>query len=111
MSITARFPSHWQTSVDVDRSGGTDPKGNPLPGSSHTVPDCLVTTQTTEEEPQSRSDLPETTAWLYAAPGADFVSQDRVTVPPGPLWPHGRFYVNGDPDFGPLGTRVPLRRI
>ena len=110
MSITARFPGHWLTEVEVDRSGGTDPKGNPLPGSSHTVPDCLVTNQSTEEE--ARTDLPDTSAYLFTSPGADFAPGDRVTVPEGArLWPWGRFFVNGDPDFGPLGTRVQLRRV
>lgn len=111
MSLASRFPGHWLVEVTVDRSGGTDPKGNLLPGSSHTVPECLVSTQTSAEDPQSRSDLPESTAWIHTAPGANFQSMDRVTVPEGSLWPHGRFVVNGDPDFWPLGTRVGLRRI
>lgn len=99
--------------VTVTRSGGTDPKGNALPSTTHVVADCLVTTQRSTEEPQSRSDLTETTAWLYASPGADFRSQDVVTVPDDGrrIRPTGRFVVNGDPDFGQLGCRVPLRRV
>jgi len=99
--------------VIVERGGGKDPKGDQLPGTTHTVPGCLVTTQRTTEEPASRSDLPETTAWLFASPGADFQPQDVVTVPDDGrrIRPTGRFVVNGDPDFGQLGCRVPLRRV
>lgn len=110
---TRHFPSSWRTPVTVERSGGRDPKGNPLPTTEHTVPDCLVSNQTSAEEALSRSDAPETSAWVYAPPGADFTSTDVVVVPesvPPRLWPSGRFQVSGEPDFGPLGTRVPLRR-
>lgn len=108
------FPSSWRCTVTVERPGGRDPKGNLLPGTSHEVRDCLVTTQTSEEEPQSRAEAPETSAYVYAPAGADFRSTDAVVVPesvPPRLWPSGRFQVSGDVDFGPLGARVPLRRV
>ena len=110
MSIVSQFPVEWLTSADVQRGGGTDPRGNPLPGSEHTVAPVLVTTQSTEEE--ARTDLPDTSAYVLAEPGADFAPADVVTIPEGArLWPHGRFIVNGDPGFTPLGVRVQLRRI
>lgn len=111
MSIVDQFPVEWRVDVTVDRSGGTDPKGNALPAVRHTVPGCLVTTQASDEE--ARTDLPDTSAYLFARPGADFTTGDRVTVPEGDgrLWPWGRFVVNGDVDYGPLGTRVQLRRV
>lgn len=107
VNLTGRFP--WCVAVSVERSGGRDPKGNPLPGSTHTVSDCLVTTQSTDEA--SRADLPDTSAWLYGPAGADFVPGDVVVVPATGLFPHGRFVVNGDVDVGPLGVRVQLRRV
>ena len=111
VNVVSKFPAAWLTDVEVKRSGGTDPRGNPLPGTTHTVGPCLVSTQSTEEE--SRTDLPDTSAYIFADPGADFAPNDEVTVPKGdpPLWPHGRFIVNGDPGFTPLGTRVQLRRV
>lgn len=112
MNIVEAFPPSWRATVTVHRPGGYDPKGNPLPTTEHTVPECLVTTQTSDEE--ARSDAPDTTAYIYTLAGADFSSVDQVTVPestPPRMWPSGRFQVNGEPDFGPLGTRVALRRL
>lgn len=111
MSIVQQFPTEWRVAVAVRREGKTDPKGNKAPPSFHDVEDCLVTTQATEEE--ARTDLSDTSAYLFADPGANFASDDVVTVPEGPgrLWPWGRFIVNGDVNYGPLGTRVQLRRV
>ena len=111
MSIVDQFPLEWRVDVRVDRAGETDPRGNVGPGSSHTVEGCLVTTQTTDEE--ARTDLPDTEAYVLAGPGADFAPGDRVTVPEGAgrLWPWGRFVVNGDVGYTPLGTRAQLRRV
>jgi hypothetical protein len=113
LSVAERMPPFWRTPVTVRRSGGRDPKGNPLPGSTHTVPDCLISTQSSADEPQSRSEAPETTAYLYAPAGADFRSTDDIEVPesvPPRLWPSGMFHVSGEPDYTPMGVRVPLRR-
>lgn len=112
MSVTSRFPAHWRCTVTVHRPGGRDPKGNPLPGTTHEVPDCLVEMQGSDEEP--RSDAPDTTAWLRGPAGADFASTDQVVVPesdPPRLWPSGRFQVTGRPSFGPLGVSVPLKEV
>lgn len=109
-SVVLGFPPQWRFTAEVTRPGGTDPRGNPLPGTVHEVPDCMASTQSSVEEPQSRSDAPETVAWLLAPVGADVTSVDRVDIPDSPLWPSGRFQVSGEPDKGPLGVRVPLRR-
>lgn len=110
INLTAQFPDTFQVTVTVERSGGTDSRGNPTPGTSHEVDDCLVTTQSSDEE--ARTALPDTSAYVYAPAGSDFAPKDIVVVPEGArLWPWGRFIVNGDPDFGPLGVRVQLRRV
>lgn len=97
--------------VTVERGGGKDPKGNPSPGTVHVVEQCLVTTRSTQEA--ARTDLPDTDAYLFASPGADFAAQDIVTVPNDPrkIRPTGRFLVNGEPDRGQLGCRVQLKRV
>lgn len=107
MSINSRFPPEWLVTVTVHRTGGTDPKGIPLPSTEHTVADCLVSTQ--ESEDVQRSDAPDTTCWLYAPEGSNFEATDVVEVPDGPLWPSGRFSLTGDPSPFPLGVRVPLK--
>lgn len=108
---TSFFPAHWRVTVEVERPGVKDPRGNVGPSTFHDVPDCLVTTQATESE--FRTALPDTSAYLFALPGSDFAHSDIVTVPEGSdrLWPWGRFRVNGEPDFGPLGVRIQLRRV
>lgn len=107
MSVTQHFPAHWRFVADVERTGGRDPKGVPLPSTFHEVPDCLLGTIASEE--QIRSDDPDTTAWIYAPTGADFRANDIVRVPESPFWLSGRFVVTGRPSPTPLGVSVPLR--
>lgn len=109
MSVTSQFPAAWLVTVTVKRGGGADPKGIPLPTTEHTVADCLVSQQGSEE--QVRNDDPSTTCWIYAVPGADFKSTDRVVIPAGPFWPSGEFEVTGRPSPFPLGMSVPLREV
>lgn len=109
VGITASFPAHWRFVAVVERPGGRDEFGVPLPGTSHVVADCLIST--TASEDQVRSDSPDTTAWVYAPIGADFKANDRVMVPESPLWLHGEFVVTGRPSPTPLGVSVPLREV
>lgn len=106
-SVSSAFPASWRFTAVVERSGGRDDKGIPLPGTSHEVADCLIST--TASEDQVRSDHPDTTAWLYGPVGADFKANDIVIVPESPLWLHGRFIVTGRPSPTPLGVSVPLK--
>jgi len=108
-SIVERFPPEWLTDVTVVRSGGSDPKGNPLPATEHEIGPCLVSTDASTEDVSSRSDAPETTAYLFTPPGVKVLSTDRLRIPPG-LWPSGDFQVSGEPSPTPLGVRVPLQR-
>lgn len=107
VSVTSLLPSSWRFTVLVERSGGRDEFGVPMPGTSHQVADCLISTTASDE--QARSDSPDTTAWIYAPIGADFQANDQVTVPPSPLWLSGRFKVTGRPSPTPLGVSVPLK--
>lgn len=109
VGVTRHFPSSWRFTVTVERSGGRGPKGIPLPSTTHTVADCMIATQVSEEE--ARSDSPETTAWLYGPTGGDFRTGDVCVVPQSPLWVWGRFQTTGRPSFTPLGVRVPLREV
>lgn len=106
-SIVLGFPAEWRCTVTVERptSGQWGLPGEPT---RHTVPDCMVSAIQSEEEAQSRSDDPDTSAWLYAPVGADFQSIDRVLVPSSPIRPSGWFRVTGKPRSTPLGLVVPL---
>lgn len=106
--LTARFPSDWRCTITVRRGGGRNADGDPVPGSEHTIPDCLVGSRSTKE-PVDRSDLTESTAVAFAPPRADVVSTDTITVPAGHFMA-GEYVVDGDPGFWPLGTEIPLRR-
>ena len=107
VSVSSIFPPAWRFAASVERPGGRDEFGVPIPGTVHTVADCLISTTASEE--QVRSDSPDTTAWIYAPVGADFRANDMVTVPESPLWLSGRFKVTGRPSPTPLGVSVPLK--
>ena len=109
VSVSSIFPPSWRFVAVVERSGGRDEFGVPLPAESHSVADCLISTTASEE--QVRSDHPDTTAWIYAPVGADFRANDVVTVPESPLWLSGRFKVTGRPSPTPLGVSVPLKEV
>src|SRR5699024_8521506 len=109
VSVSSIFPPAWRFVASVERPGGRDEFGVPIPGTEHKVSDCLIST--TASEDQVRSDSPDTTAWLYGPVGADFQANDRVTVPESPLWLNGVFVVTGRPSPTPLGVSVPLREV
>src|SRR5699024_5932784 len=109
VSVSSIFPPAWRFVASVERPGGRDEIGVPIPGTVHTVADCLISTTASEE--QVLSDHPDTTAWIYAPVGADFSASDVVTVPESTLWLSGRFKVTGCPSSTPLGVSVPLREV
>lgn len=108
MSVTAMFDG-WKTDVLVKRSGGRDAKGDPIPGTEHTVTDVLVVASESSEPIQDRAEDPSTSAVAYGPVGADVRFTDRIVVPAGHLMA-GTYEVVGDPAFYPLGTVVGLRR-
>ena len=103
----ATFPESWKTTVTV-RRGGTDRWGDPLPGQEHSEPGCLVGWRSTAD-PVDRSELTSDDAVIYAEPGCDFRSGDRIIIPDGP-WPAGEFWVDGSPKRWPMGVEIPIRR-
>ena len=108
MSVTGMFDG-WKVEVTVKRSGGRDPKGDPIPGSTHTVPDFLIVASESSEPISDRSEDPSTSAVGYGPVAADVRSTDRIVVPAGHLMA-GTYEVVGDPAFYPLGTVVGLRK-
>jgi len=106
--LLSRFPKSWRTSVTVVRSGGRDPKGNPLPAYDIAVPDCLVAPRSTAD-PVDRSDVVDGKAVLYHGGGFTFLSTDRVRVPDGSAMA-GEWSVDGRPGEWPYGVEVGLVR-
>src|SRR5699024_7588774 len=107
--VSSIFPPAWRVVASVERPAGRDEFGVPIPGTVHTVAECLISTTASEE--QVRSYHPDTTAWICAPVGAEFRANDMVTVPESPLWLSGRFKVTGRPSPTPLGVSVPLREV
>lgn len=106
--IVSLFPADWLCTVTVRRSG-RDAKGNPLPETTHEVPDCLVGGRATTD-PLDRADIPSDTVMLYVDDSAaDIAAGDLITVPPGPR-PSGKFRVDGSPVPWPLGLEVQLKK-
>ncbi|HEY1176483.1 MAG TPA: hypothetical protein VGF17_10020 [Phytomonospora sp.] len=108
VSVTEFFDG-WKVDVTVKRSGGRDAKGDPIPGSTHTSPDWLISPSESTEPIADRAEDPSTSAVGYGPARADVKSTDRVVVPAG-HWMAGTYEVVGDPAFYPLGTVVGLRR-
>lgn len=106
MSFVTRFPAEWLTDVVVERSGGRDSRGNPLPVVSLPVTDCLVGQRSTSD-PIDRSDVVSGKAILYRDKGFEFLSTDVVNVPDAHRM-GGRWSVDGRPAEWPTGSEVGL---
>lgn len=107
-SIPAAFPAEWTCDVVRERGGGRNSDGDPRPVTRTPLTRVLLAPRATTD-PQDRSDVTTTTAVLYGAPGLDVTSSDVIVVPEThPM--RGRWGVDGDPSFWPLGTEVPLRK-
>lgn len=102
------FPKSWLTDVTVLRGGGRDAKGNPLPVTELHVTACLIGPRATSD-PVDRSDLVDSKAVLYRAPGFTFLSTDRIRVPHGKRMA-GEWSVEGRPGEWPFGSEVGLVR-
>lgn len=110
ISPLSMFPKSWRTSVVVQRGGGRDAKGNPLPVQEITVEDCLIAPRGTAE-PLDKSDVVDSFAVLYRAPqdGLVFLAADRIMVPEGARMA-GSWTVQGRPGEWPYGWEVGLER-
>lgn len=113
MSLPADFPAAWRTDVTVSGPVHRTPDGYlAAPGTPVAVRGCLVapgaSTASGLTEPAA-SEAPETSATLYAPPGAQIHHRDTVTIPPGhPL--AGAWAVEAPPAPWPLGLVVALTR-
>lgn len=97
------FPPEWLVDATLKRGGGKDKWGNPTPFVSIPLPGCLFAPRSTSD-PVDRSDLTDSRAVLYAPPGTEVASTDRVEVPG-----HGTYAVDGEASYWPLGVEIPLR--
>ena len=113
MSLLDGFPAAWRTDVTVTGPVHRTPDGYlAAPGTPVAVRGCLVapgaSTAPGLTEPAA-SEAPETSATLYAPPGAQIHHRDTVTIPPGhPLT--GAWAVEAPPVPWPLGLVVALTR-
>ena len=96
------------TDAVLERSGGRDPKGYPLPTVDVPIPQAVFRPVSSRD--LDRNQDPETTAEMILPPdGPTVTSTDRVRVPTGPM--AGYYQVVGDPAPHPTRTVVDLRRI
>lgn len=103
-------PYPFGVTVRVVRTGispGRDPRGQPLPGpdESFDVPGCVVTPR--ESTPavggpdQQGRDTVIVGITVYAPPGTDVLTTDRIQVTSGPRYAGVTFQVTGEPgDWG-----------
>lgn len=96
------------TDAVLERTGGSTPKGHPLPSTDVALPEAVIRHVASTDV--DRSENPETTAEMFLPVGAPTVtSTDRVRLPTGPM--AGRYQVVGRPEPTPTRTIVNLRRI
>lgn len=107
--LVSGFPEEWRTDVTVLRSGGRDPKGNPLPPAEIVVLNCLIGPRSTGE-PVPGANLTSTQMSIYRDPDPAFKFQpgDRIRVPEGAL-NSGEWSIDGRSKEFPLGTETPVK--
>ena len=113
MSLLDGFPAAWRTDVTVTGPVHRTPDGYlAAPGTPVAVRGCLVapgaSTAPGLTEPAT-SEAPETSATLYAPPGAPIHHRDTVTIPPSHTLA-GAWAVEAPPAPWPLGLVVALIR-
>jgi hypothetical protein len=94
----------WKVSVVVLRSGGRDESGRPRPVTETALDDVLIA-PTSSSEPDALASATTSFSTLYAPPGTDIRSTDRIRLPDGGVWD-----VVGDASSWPLGVVVQLTR-
>lgn len=101
MGIIDRFPASWRTAGVVLRSGGKDPKGNPLPDVELPLSDVLIAPRATAD-PLDRSDATTAETVIYHN---TFVFQptDKIRIPVGARMA-GLWRVDGRTEEWPMGT-------
>lgn len=105
------FP--YGVTVTVERPGGTDQYGNPLPPADHTIDDCAVAQDSTLEMTDGRATTITVFSLYTTTPDADLEPQDVIVMPDGERW-----QVQGDA-WSPVhpmtgwqpGTRVDVRKV
>lgn len=103
----------YGSTVTIRRSGGTDPFGDPLPGTEHQLHGVAVAPRTSNED-HTRGNAVVVGYELYAAYDADLRATDQVLLPGDP----DPWEVEGEPgrwrdpftNWAP-GLHVALRRV
>lgn len=90
--MTAVFPFGFD--VTVQRPGGFDRSGKPLPSVDHTVSGCAAAPAGSTEYVNGVSTVIDKDT-LYAPPGADIKATDLVVVPAGQAIDPGTYNVDG----------------
>lgn len=111
------MPYPFGQTITVYRPGETSWNGDPLPGTSHTIPGCAIWPTSTTEVTQQR-DTVTTGVTVLAPNGADIVATDRVFLPGEDPSGTARWQVDGAPFAwrSPLtgwapGTEVRLKEV
>lgn len=80
----------------VERPGGTDRFGNPLPPATHTIVVNDMTPRGSEERTDGQATV-ITGYSLYCSPGVDIAAQDAVVFSDNPQPEDDRWQVEGEP--------------
>lgn len=71
--------------LTITRPAGTNRYGDPLPGTEHSLDDCVLAPGGSSET-TDRADQVTTQMTVYTGLTADVVATDRVTLPDGTRW-------------------------
>lgn len=82
--------------LTVNRGGGVDKFGDPLPTTSHTVSGCAAAPAGSVEHTGDAGTVIDQDT-VYAPHDADVVATDTVTVPAGQAIDPGTYYISGRP--------------
>lgn len=96
--------------VTVERPGGTDRYGISLPGTSHTIDNCLVVPRGSEERTDGQATVITGQSLYTTSPGGDLASQDLVVLNGDPQDGDERWQVEGDPGAWGFGLEAVLTR-
>lgn len=102
------YPSLWKVTPVLEVHGGTDARGNPLPGTRRELTECLIAPGN-GSDPADQSAVVEGIATLYSQTPLGLSNRDVLVIPEGQFLA-GRWLVDGRPGQWPMGEAVRLVR-